>query len=547
MRFYRTSLLLIIISMSLFSCTETDIKDIIDKSKQATFTIYTYDEYGSPSGSGSGFFISDEGIGITNYHVLEGSTKAIIRLANSEEYEIAKILASDKEWDIITFSLNTPNAKKFSYLTFANKEVEQGDKVYNISAPMGLEHTLSEGIVSSLREDSHGKIIQITAPISPGSSGSAILDDKGKVIAVATFHKQGGQNLNFGVTINSTKISELSKNDFIKQHPNYNKKDNFIILNIPDDRHNEVILHALEFKSDATIAYLSFTNLNMAYDNQIIWAELNKKEEGFIIKDNDNNEIYYIVSSTLGTSKEHGTNVALASNYRFKVFFPAIKNPLKNIDITYGTSSRGWQFRNINLDYYRNNFCYDTETYIKNYAYASMQEGDLMEAAAIFASILEKNPEDSHALNAMGLISYAIDNNSDAYQFFTKAIEAHPNNTLALYNRSCLHKYQNNYQDAIDDITKAININPNQPDNYLLRGELYLDMDNYNTALKDFSEALKSEDFSKEAVVYLYRAICYAEQGNYKNAKADIQSAYNYTTDPELEDVLQNMWKALHE
>ena len=123
------------------------------------------------------------------------------------------------------------SGKDFQYLTFADKVVEQGDKVYNISAPLGLEHTVSEGIVSSLRSDSHGKVIQITAPISPGSSGSAILDEQGKVMAVATFQKRGGQNLNFGVSIDTDRLVMLTQNDFLKKYPNFNKKDNFIILN----------------------------------------------------------------------------------------------------------------------------------------------------------------------------------------------------------------------------------------------------------------------------------------------------------------------------
>ena len=159
-----------------FTSCKKDLKDIIAETKQATFTIYTYDEYGSPSGSGSGFFIDKKGTAITNFHVLEGSTKAVIKTEDGAEYEIYQVIASDEKWDIVKFTIKNKSNKDFQYLSFADNVVEQGDKVYNISAPLGLEHTVSEGIVSSIRNDSHGKVIQITAPISPGSSGSAILD-----------------------------------------------------------------------------------------------------------------------------------------------------------------------------------------------------------------------------------------------------------------------------------------------------------------------------------------------------------------------------------
>lgn len=543
-----TKLSLMAIAVSAFvSCEhEKTIKEIIADTKQATFTVYTYDEYGSPSGSGSGFFIDESGTGITNYHVLDGATKAIIKTADSIEYEIKEILASDKKWDVAKFVIEKPNNKVFPYLTFSNTQAEQGDKVYNISAPLGLEHTVSEGIVSSIREDSHGRVVQITAPISPGSSGSAILNEIGDVIAVATYYKQGGQNLNFGVAIDDSKLATLTKNDLMKKNAHLKKSDEFVILNIPCERDGDVTLHALEFKEDATIAYLSFTNLNMAYDEMVVWCELGKGDEGFTIADLERNMKYHVVSSTLGVDKAKGNSVPLASNYRFKVYFPAIKDELNHIDVTNGSTSRAWRFTNIHLDDYRDHIEYDTDKYIKEYAYSTMHSGDLAEASSIFSTILENDPEDVQALNAMGIISYVIDNNMDANYYFTQAIETHPNNTLAYHNRAYLYKYQKDYNKALDDITKAINIDPAQPDNYMLRGMLYVEMKQFNEAIGDLTKTLDSEDFAKEAQLYFLRALCYASTNNIKLARQDVQTAYNYTNDPELEEMLQDLWAELH-
>lgn len=122
----------------LCSC-QKNLKEIISETEKATFTVYTYDEFGSPLGSGSGFFIDDTGIGITNYHVLDGAVKAMLKTSDGQEYEIDKVLASDKNWDIIKFSIISPSNTKFTYLNFTQKQMEQGDKVYNISSPLGLE------------------------------------------------------------------------------------------------------------------------------------------------------------------------------------------------------------------------------------------------------------------------------------------------------------------------------------------------------------------------------------------------------------------------
>ena len=206
-------------------------EDIIHDTESATFIIYTYDEYGAPLGSGSGFFIDSDGTGITNYHVLDGAVKAMLKTSDGKEYEIDKVLASDKKWDIIKFSIIALSNQKFPYLEFATKGTEQGDRVYNISSPLGLEKSVSDGIVASLRNDKqHGDIIQVTAPISPGSSGSALLNEKGEVFAVATFNRTGGQNLNFGVSINKERLTALTSNDFNRFNPKFNNKENFYYL-----------------------------------------------------------------------------------------------------------------------------------------------------------------------------------------------------------------------------------------------------------------------------------------------------------------------------
>ena len=168
----RNLFLPILFLLCMVSCKK-NLKTIIAETEDATFIIYTFDEYGSPSGSGSGFFIDKEGTGITNYHVLDESVKAILKTKEGQIYEIDKVTASDKQWDIVKFSTKHDPSEKFAYLDFSRRKAENGDRIYNISAPLGLEQTISEGIVSSLRQDSHGEIIQITAPISPGSSGSA--------------------------------------------------------------------------------------------------------------------------------------------------------------------------------------------------------------------------------------------------------------------------------------------------------------------------------------------------------------------------------------
>jgi len=537
----------LLILLGIFVCfvsCQKSLKDIIKEAEEATFIIYTYDEFGSPAGSGSGFFIETNGTGITNYHVLNGSVKAIIKTADEKEYEIDSIIASDKDWDIVKFSIKN-NGDTFSPLKFSKKKIEKGDIVYNISSPLGLEKTVSNGIVSSLREDKqHGEIVQVTAPISSGSSGSPILDEKGDVFAVATFVRRGGQNLNFGVLIDKEKIDNLTKSDFARRNSKFNTQSNFIILNIPSNGGTDITLNAIELGNTSTTLYLSYTHLNLSGENYFVWSELNKKENGFTIVDLDTDKEYYITSSTLGTDKANATEIKLASTIKFKVYLPVINNDIKRISI-YGCGKNDgrWQFKDIDLEKYKTKMNINFDDYIRDYALTCLREGYWDDAQDQLLELVENNPSDVIALNTLGILSYIADNNSDALYYFSEAIEHNPNDDLAYVNRFTVYKYQQNYSAALDDITKAINIAPDQPDNLIYRAILYMDMEDWKNAKVDLDKAIASEDFMTDAGAYLYRIYANGHLENWKDACKDIYTAFNLTDDKEMEKELQDLWK----
>ena len=523
----------------LFSCSRGP-KLVLEKAQDATFIIYTFDEHGSPAGSGSGFFIDKDGTGITNYHVLDKSMKAVIVLKNGKEYEIDKVLASDKKWDVVKFSVQNNDNEKFSYLEFSNKELEQGDKVYNLGAPLGLDQTFSDGLVSSIRSDSHGQVAQVTIPISQGCSGSPILNEAGKVVAVATFKRALGENLNFGVIINDEKVTLMTANPFVKGNRQFNNKDGFVILNIPSDQDNDLVLNAIQFKEDATIAYLSYTNLDMSMNGSMIWCDTGLGDEGFYIENLTTRKKYYIVSSSLGADRDNGTSVPLATVCKFQLNFPSIDNVNNRITISEGGDPK-WTFSNINLEEYRKFVKIDFENYQKEFAYSTMREGDLEQAQSILEDILDDDPENMQALNALGIISYVIDNNQDAIKLFTEVIEYHPNSTSGYLNRSCVYKYQGDFEKAIIDISKAITIDKDEADLYMSRADLYANMKKWNEAKNDIEKALGFKNYDSNfdlCQAYYKKGMCEAQLGDNKSAEKNLLKAMEYTTDSEMKQVI---------
>jgi len=179
---------------------EVNLTDLVKNIQPAVATILTYDSDNKPLNQGSGLFINHKGHLITNYHVLEDAYQAEIKTRDGKKYPIMSIIAENKAMDLIKVSTDIP-LKSAQWINVAGALPAIAERIVVIGSPMGLEQTISEGIVSAVREIPNlGKIFQISAPISSGSSGSPVINMKGEVIGVATFQFIKGQNLNFAVS-----------------------------------------------------------------------------------------------------------------------------------------------------------------------------------------------------------------------------------------------------------------------------------------------------------------------------------------------------------
>ncbi|MDQ1921762.1 trypsin-like peptidase domain-containing protein [Massilia pseudoviolaceinigra] len=147
---------------------------------------------GTQTGTGSGVALGGDAI-ITNCHVALAGTRLQVKLGQ-DSYE-ATVAVADEERDLCKLSVKGLNAP--AVVIGASSDVRTGQRVIAIGAPHGLDLTISDGIVSSLRPLDGGTLIQTTAPVSPGSSGGGLFDSAGRLVGIVTFQMRTGQNLNF--------------------------------------------------------------------------------------------------------------------------------------------------------------------------------------------------------------------------------------------------------------------------------------------------------------------------------------------------------------
>lgn len=180
-------------------------QEIAKRTSPSVVLLVMEDAHGQPIAMGSGFVVR-EGVVATNMHVIDGAARGYARLVSDRnKHDIQGIAAMDGARDIVLLAVESLQAAALPVGDSGNASV--GDTVYAIGNPRGLEGTFSAGIISSVREVGDDYLLQITAPISPGSSGGPVVNTTGDVIGIAVATFRGGQNLNFAIP--SRYLSEL--------------------------------------------------------------------------------------------------------------------------------------------------------------------------------------------------------------------------------------------------------------------------------------------------------------------------------------------------
>ena len=179
-----------------------DGPEIFKRYNSAVFMVFTSN--GTEGYQGSGFFIDNNGLGVSNYHVFKNTIigEEQIKLAGSDvAYKVTEVIAKDENHDYIVFRVN---CNKNNYLKIARDKPSVGERVYAIGSPRGLENTFSSGEISQWRSSD---IIQINVQIDHGSSGGPLINQYGQVVGITsgTFYDGSQANLNYAWSIDVIK------------------------------------------------------------------------------------------------------------------------------------------------------------------------------------------------------------------------------------------------------------------------------------------------------------------------------------------------------
>ncbi|HEY2157490.1 MAG TPA: trypsin-like peptidase domain-containing protein [Isosphaeraceae bacterium] len=201
------------------------VKELVHRFGEAVISIET------PSGKGSGFILNEDGYAVTNYHVIEGETRiAAIFYQNTpgglvrRRIDNVEIVALNPFLDLALIKLPPQKDLKLGHVFLGSlDDINAGDGVFAVGNPLGLERSVSQGIVSTRNRNFEGLVyLQTDAAINPGNSGGPLFNLRGEVVGVTNMKSAFGDNLGFAIPINYVKdfLRNREAFSFDKDNPN---------------------------------------------------------------------------------------------------------------------------------------------------------------------------------------------------------------------------------------------------------------------------------------------------------------------------------------
>jgi len=448
------------------------LPDLVRRIKPSVVAIVTYDGRGQRLARGSGFFTAPDRV-VTNRHVIEKAYRAEVHLTNGNAYNVRGVLGVDGAGDIALLQVDVPTALAVA-LAVVRTTPQEGERVVVIGNPLGLEGSVSDGIVSAVRDiPNFGRIIQITAPISPGSSGSPVVNMRGQVIGIATLQLTEGQSLNFA---------------------------------IPSDRVAQLQAQTTALR---TLAGLSEdTNKSQRATAERFYTQ----GLGFLSRDDCETALAYFKRATDADPKyTEAWAQAGFCNEKLGRHTEALKASRQVVTLRPDSAE---SYFNMGLAYFYSN--------------------QFREAVDAYRQALRLDPDNAETYYALGLAYSKLGRTDDEIQSYRRAVRLRLDYANAYERLAQVYARLNRFADAVWALSKLIQLKPGDAKAYNSLGEAYVKLSRGEEAVAAFKQAtLLKPDYGR---AYFNLAKGYVALGNRDGALE--QYNILRTLDPDLADEL---------
>jgi len=469
-----------------FSQISTD--EIYKKCSDAVVMVFVYGTDGALLSYGSGVIVSENGLVYTNYHVVKNAKH--IQLRNGETiYDSIKIAGFDPFADAAILKL--PDGS-YPYIEISNqRDFSTGSIIYTLGNPKGYKKTLSHGLISALKTAEYPPLIQISAPISSGSSGGAMLNDRGRLIAITSLTNTNAQNINFAIPV-------------------------YIFSNIGTADVNNPYENELTEKMLKTYEGTLSADFNTRVN---IISEYSRRYKDEAVRDEQIGRFYHNLN-------EEDSAIACftrvieqtgGDHHFYRMRAECFQRKYDTVNVL-GDYEKSISICSTNI-----------ETFISRATYYQFVLKDYRRAIEDFQKIVDLNPEHDYVYTSIADCMISMNDQKGAIDELSKSLNWKVDNPNHYNKRAEMYANMKLFDEAISDYTTSLFYSPLQTELYLFRAIMYSKKNEHKSAIRDYLEYLKySPD---EAAAYNNLAYAYMSLEQYAQAEENFNNSLYYDPD----------------
>jgi tetratricopeptide (TPR) repeat protein len=492
-------------------------EQVFSRVSPAVVRVVVRDRQFKEIGLGSGFFVTADGLLVTNHHVVRGAEFATVLRDDGSSLFVEGILALDEDHDLAVLKVNGTGLPCLEVAPAAAPPV--GTRVYAIGNPQGLTNTLSDGLVSGIRKES-GEVreIQTTASISPGSSGGPLVDAQGRVVGVTRAFLVDGQALNFAVPAAAVRAL-LAKAAAGKPAPLASAGGR--PLDAKATRELDPAWAAIREKRWSDAVRILTGLRSREPDNPFVWFTL-----GYLQSELGNHELAVEAYKTAIRLKPDlaeaycGLGGAYFKMGRYAEAVEAYKTAIRlEPDLAEAYCGLGGAYFKMGRHAEAVEACKTAirlkPDYAKAYsnlggAYGGM--GRHAEEVEAFKTAIRLKPDDPVAYNNLGGAYFNMGRYAEAVEAYKTAIRLKPDYAMAYSNLDVAYRMMRRQAEEVEACKTAIRLKPDDADAYFGLGMAYAKMGRGAEAIRAYKTAIRLEPNFAEAYINLGEA--YLGMGN---------------------------------
>lgn len=503
--------------------------------------------------TGTGFSISEDGLIVTCFHIIDGAVSIKVKGINGDFSRIysATILLTDEINDIALLRIDDYASLTFEKVPFLLKSSisDVGTDIfvlgYPLTATMGEEIKLTNGIISAesgfMGDNSS---YQISAPVQQGNSGAPLFDKDGYLIGIVNAKHSGAENA--GYAIKAIYLASLIKS--LSPFPNSAHQNLLVGRPLSDQvKILKKFVYIIESSTLPTIQqddywfqkgvsatdpqekidyYCKSIEIEGAYsvtyyNRGIAYYEIGQLEKAIA----DYSKVVEINPRNIDAYFNRGIAYNELGLFEKSIadYSKMIEIDPRNIDAYFNRGTVYSQHKNYEMAINDLTVVIEIDSIFSkaynNRGYVYTKLGNYEKAIDDYSTSIAIDPRNSDFHLGRGNVYYFLEQYNKAITDFTRAIELDPKNSNAYYNRGNSYYKLVQYEKAIYDYTKAIEIDQKSADAYYSRGNSNLKLGNYQKAISDYSKMIEIEP--KNADAYYNRGVVYEILGQYEKARAD--------------------------